>query len=56
MSPIRLALLAVVCTLILPVIRPEALAQSPTGSIPSVDARVRSVRFLETPCEITLRG
>ena len=53
MSPIRLALLAVVTIALLPLIQPAARAQGPTGFIPSLDARVTSVRFFETPYEYT---
>lgn len=56
MSPTWLALLTVVFVALLPAIQPPARAQAPTGVIPSLDARVTSVRFFETPYDFTPRG
>ena len=56
MSPTWLALLTVVSIALLPAIQPAARAQGPTGVIPSLDARVTSVRFFETPYEYTPHG
>jgi hypothetical protein len=56
LSPIWLALPTLVSIALLPAIQSAARAQGPTGFIPSLDARVTSVRFFETPHEFTPRG